>query len=48
MNKETYILNGRKFSTYDDAVKYASEINCRITKTVTVRKNVYILEVTSL
>jgi hypothetical protein len=44
---ETYIVNGRKFRSYDNVIKYCEENNYRITNTETIKKGVYLITVTS-
>jgi hypothetical protein len=45
--KEKYIANGQTFSSYEDVVKYAASISCRVANTETIRKGVYLITLNS-
>jgi hypothetical protein len=48
MKQEQFILNGRKFKSYDLAVEYAANRGWRITNTQTIGKGIYLLTVSSI
>ncbi len=45
---ETYIVNGRKFKTYDEVIAYCTENNFRVTNTETIKNSVFLITVTSI
>jgi hypothetical protein len=46
--KETYIANGKRFNSYDEVIDYCKEHNYRVTNTTTIRKNTFLIDLTSL
>jgi len=48
MKQKMYILNGRRFYSFEDAVIYCEKNNLRITNTVKLDKNIILLAVTSI
>lgn len=46
--KEKYIVNGQTFKSYDEVITYCEQHNFRVTNTETIRKNVYLITVSSL
>lgn len=42
-HKETYIVNGRYFHSYEEVVNYAASINCRVSNTQTIGKGKYLI-----
>lgn len=47
MKKEKYICNGKTFASYEDVMDYCDKRGFRITNTTTMRKGVYLIDVTS-
>lgn len=46
--KEDYILNGKHFGTYEDAVQYCATMNWRIVNTQTIAIGIFLLTVVSI
>lgn len=46
--KEIYICNGRQFGSMDEVDNYCAAAGLRITNTETIRKNTYLITVTSV
>lgn len=46
--KETYICNGKRFSSYDEVIKYCKENSFRVTNTTTLNRNTYLIDITSI
>lgn len=45
---EKYIVNGQTFKSYEEVVTYCEKNNFRVTNTETIRKNTYLISITSL
>jgi hypothetical protein len=45
---EKYIANGKYFTSYEDVENYAKANGYRITNTETIRKNVYLISLSSI
>lgn len=46
--KETYLVNGRKFASYDEVIAYCQQNNFRVTNTQTIGKNTYVISITNV
>jgi hypothetical protein len=41
----TFIINGHRFTSYEEATAYATANGWRITNTLTIKKHTYLLEI---
>lgn len=48
MKTETYIVDGRKFKSYDEVIEYCEKNNFRVTNTETIYKGIYLITVTTI
>lgn len=48
LKKESYIVNGKTFSSYDEVIDYCKENNYHIQQTQTVKKGKFLIFVNSL
>lgn len=46
--KQKFICNGQSFKSYDDAIAYCEKNNFRVTNTQTIKKNTFLISITSL
>lgn len=45
--REKYIVNGKRFSSYEKVEDYCEKRNFRITNTTTISKGTFLIDVTS-
>lgn len=45
--REKYIVNGKRFSSYEEVEDYCEKRNFRITNTTTISKGTFLIDVTS-
>lgn len=45
--KEKYIVNGRRFSSYEEVEDYCEKRNFRITNTTTISRGTFLIDVSS-
>jgi hypothetical protein len=46
--QETYIINGRQYTSYEDAIAYCKKQGFRVTNTSTLKVGIYLLTVTNI
>lgn len=46
--KQKFICNGQFFKSYDDVIAYCEKNNFRVTNTQAIRKNVYLITVSTI
>jgi len=45
-SNEKYIVNGRRFSSYEEVQNYCEKRNFRITNTTTISRDTFLIDVT--